>query len=78
MARAAENVTRFAIGFDLTGMAGKGAPAFDLVGINPVNAAAKIVAAIPLEPAAWVRFDDPSLLLPVGERLTALDAKIIE
>src|SRR6185437_353511 len=41
-------------------------------------AAAEIIAAIPLEPAARIGTDDPALLPPDGERLPALDAEAVD
>ena len=78
LARAAEDVSRLAIGPHLPGMAGKGAPAPDLDRIDIGQAAAEIIAAIPLEPAARVRPVYPALLSPHRKRLAALDAETVQ
>src|SRR6516162_6694338 len=53
-------------------------PAFDLAGILFGHAAAHIVSAIPLEPAAWILGVDPSFLSPGRQRLTRIYSEMIE
>src|SRR6185437_13669775 len=76
--RPATHVARLAVGTDLAGVAGKTAPAGDLLLVDVLDAAAEIIAAIPLEPAARIGTDDPALLPPDGERLPALDAEAVD
>lgn len=54
-----------------------GPPALDLPFIVR-TAAAKIIAAVPLEPSTRVFFVEPSLLSPNRERLGCIDAKEIQ
>ena len=63
--------------FDLGKVALKGAPAFDLQGIDGGQAAAAIVAAVPLEPAAVVGAVEPAFAVPGAEGLAAFDLKVV-
>src|SRR5689334_15310176 len=69
---------RLAIAPDMGGVTRKAAPARDLAGVYVRDAAAEIIAAIPLEPAARIGADDPAVFAPHRKRLAALDAKGIE
>ena len=42
------------------------------------RAAAHVVAAVPLKPAAWIVGVNPSVLAPGGQRLARMHAKVIE
>lgn len=66
-----------AVFFDLGKVALKGAPAFDLHGIDGGQAAAAIVAAVPLEPAAVVGAVEPAFAVPGAEGLAAFDLKVV-
>ena len=78
MAGAAVEIIRCAVRLDLRGMPREGAPALDLQGIDLRNAAAEIVAAVPLEPAARIGANDPPFLAPYGEGLAAFDSEAVE
>ncbi len=72
---AAIKITWTAIERDLGNVAAHGLPAFDLLRVFPAptvgvgQAAAHVVAAIPLKPAARVVRMNPALRLPDQERL---------
>ena len=78
MAGAAEDVAGAAVFADLSGVAGEVSPSFDLEVIDGRQAPAQVVAAVPLEPAAWVWFDDPAFLFPDGQGLAAFDAEEVQ
>ena len=42
------------------------------------GSAAHVVAAIPLEPPAWILLVDPSVAAPDGERLRGVDAEAVQ
>ena len=52
-------------------------PALDLTIVIRMTTA-HIVAAVPLEPAAWIVWMNPSLALPFDQWLAGMDAKEIE
>ena len=65
LAGAAGEVAGAAVGGDLAEVAADGFPAFDLASVFVGNAAAQVVAAVPLEPAAGVvLLVDPAFALP--------------
>ena len=66
MAGSAKNITGVAVGADLPRMTGKGTPAFDLPGVDFWQATTKVIAAVPLKPAARVGPVNPALLTPNG------------
>jgi hypothetical protein len=72
-----EDVAALARTLDLAHVAAHGAPAPDLPRIV-VHAAAEIVAAVPLEPAARIIRVDPALRPPYGQRLARVDAEEVE
>ena len=74
---AAGEIAPGAIVFDLGDVAAEGEPAFDLA-VVIFAAAAAVIAAIPLEPAAGVLVINPAFLLPDVERLGGIDAEEIE
>jgi hypothetical protein len=76
--RATPDIAGFAIGANLGFVAPECAPSFDLGTINVRQAPAQIVSAIPLKPAAGIRFDNPTFVPPYAQGLTALDAKGVE
>jgi hypothetical protein len=65
LTRAAERISRLTISLDLMNVPTKCFPAVDLAPILIRNAAAEIVAAIPLEPSAWVVRVNPALRPPL-------------
>src|ERR1700745_2581709 len=69
LARTAEHVARLAILLDLPHVAADRLPAPDLRRILRRHAAAHVVAAVPLKPAARIVLVDPSLAPPFGQRL---------
>src|SRR5688572_2585953 len=77
LARPAEQVALLAMCLDLADMPADLPPAPDLAGIV-LHAAAEMVAAIPLEPAARVVRVDPALGAPHSEGLAGADAEEIE
>jgi hypothetical protein len=74
----AEAIARRAIRPYLRGMAAEGVPASDLSPVLVRHAAAHMVAAIPLEPAARVVRMDPAFTPPFRERLARIDAEVVE
>ena len=76
--RPAHRIARRAMSFNLRDVPPNGLPTFDLPGIFFRHAAAHIVPAIPLEPAAWIVRVNPSFSSPGRKRLTRVDAEIIE
>src|SRR3569832_2036325 len=77
LAGAAVEVARLAGLLDLRDVAHDLFPAPDLARIV-LRAAAHVIAAIPLEPAARILVVDPTLAAPVRQRLGGVDAEIIE
>ena len=67
-------VAGLAIALDLADMAAHCFPALDLAGVLVGDAAAHVVAAIPLEPAARIVAEDPALLAPLRQWLAGVDA----
>lgn len=61
---AAKNITRVAVGANLTRVAGESTPALDLDLINIRYSSAVVIAAIPLEPATWIRPNYPAFFAP--------------
>ena len=77
LAPAAKQIPGFTIFLHLPYMALDCLPALDLSVILVPHAAAHVVAAIPLEPAAGVVRMDPALASPFRQRLARMDAKKI-
>jgi len=77
LTRAAEDVTGIAIGLYLRDVALHCFPTADLPPVFVRRAAAHVIAAIPLEPAAWVVIVNPALPAPFGEGLAGIDAEKI-
>jgi hypothetical protein len=75
---AAGEIARLAVALDLAHVPANGFPALDLARVLLGQAAAQIVAAIPLEPAARIVRMDPALAAPFRERLAGVDAEIIQ
>src|SRR6186997_2174432 len=78
LARAAEHVTGLAVFLDLPDVAADRFPASDLARIFLRRAAAHVIAAIPLKPAAWVVLVDPPPALPFRERLACIHAETVQ
>src|SRR5262249_38306187 len=76
--RPAGDSAGFAIPLHLAHVAADRLPAFDLPRVLIGNAAAHIVAAVPLKPAARVLAIDPAFPPPLRERLARVDAEIVE
>src|SRR5262249_4488293 len=75
--RPAMQVARLAMLLELRDVAHHLPPARDLAMVVRM-AAAHVVAAVPLEPAARIVFVDPTLLAPIGQRLRGVDAEVVE
>src|SRR5690606_25799120 len=67
----------FAVLPDLRDVAPHRLPASDLARIV-AHAAAHEIAAVPLEPAAWIVRVNPALAAPFRQRLAGVDAEIVE
>ncbi len=78
LARAAGEVAALAGPLDLSNVPADRLPALDLPGILVRHAAAHVVAAVPLEPAARIVGVDPALLAPDRERLARIDTEEVE
>ena len=76
--RATQQIAGFAILLDLPNVAANRLPAFDLPCVFLRQAAAHVIAAIPLEPAARIIAMDPAFASPFRQRLTGIDLKKIE
>jgi hypothetical protein len=76
--RATQQIAGFAILLDLPNVAANSLPAFDLPSVFLRQAAAHVIAAIPLEPPAWIVAMDPALSPPFQQRLTGIDPEKIE
>src|ERR1041384_5462196 len=77
LALAAGKITLVAVHPDLPDVAAERLPALDLPRVVLV-AAAHIVAAVPLKPAARIVLVQPALALPFGERLACIDLEVVE
>ena len=64
LSRAAGLIAALAVASDLRHVAANGLPSSDLPGILFRHTPAHIVAAIPLEPPAWIGGVNPTLLAP--------------
>src|SRR5262245_7885335 len=78
LAGAAEEIARLAVALDLADVAADRLPAADLALVLRRQAAAHIVAAVPLEPAARIVGMNPAVVAPHRERLAGVDSKKIE
>ena len=76
--RATQQIAGFAILLDLPNVAANRLPAFDLSCVFLRQAAAHVIAAIPLEPAARIVAMDPAFAPPFRQRLTGIDPEKIE
>src|SRR5579863_4409233 len=75
---AAGDVARLAVPLHLADMAADRLPASDLARVLAGNAAAHIVAAVPLEPAARIVAKNPAFAAPHRQRLAGIDPEIIQ
>src|SRR4029079_1212695 len=74
---AAIHVAGLAVLPDRSDVPRDGAPAPDLAGV--VRAPAPhVVAAVPLEPAAWILAAQPAVAAPHGKRLRGVDAEAVQ
>src|SRR3954462_6067089 len=78
LAFSAPDVAGLTVHLNLANMAPHGFPAFDLPCILAGEPAAHVVAAIPLEPAAWIVRMYPALLAPNRKRLAGVDAEVVQ
>src|SRR6185437_4067701 len=76
--RPAKNIAALAVTLDLPQVPAHRLPPLDLAQVLVLHAAAHIIAAIPLEPAARVVGVNPTLLAPNGQRLARVDAEEVE
>ena len=76
--RPAKNVATLAVTLDLPDVPAHRLPPLDLAQVLILHAAAQIIAAIPLEPAARVVGVNPTFLAPNGQRLARVDAEEVE
>jgi hypothetical protein len=74
----AHRIAWFAVTFNLPDVPSHCFPTADLSVVFFRRAAAHIVAAVPLKPAAWIVGVNPSVLAPGGQRLARMYAKVIE
>src|SRR6185312_15678423 len=74
----AEGVAGFAVPLDLRDVPAERTPALDLALIFVTQPPAKIVAAVPLEPAARILAMDPALAPPLRQRLAGVDVEVVE
>ena len=78
LARAAEYIAGLAIFLDLPDVTADRFPAADLTRILVRHAAAQVIAAIPLKPAARIVGMEPAFAPPFRQRLAGIDAEKIE
>src|SRR5215813_4820436 len=78
LALAAQQVARLAVALNLPHVAADRLPATDLAAVLVRHAAAHVVAAVPLEPAARIVVVDPALAPPLRQRLARVDAEEVE
>src|SRR5262249_55225410 len=78
LAFAAHEIARLAMPLDLADVAAHRLPSPDLATILVGQAAAHVIATIPLEPAARIVGMQPSLVAPDRERLAGVDAEVVE
>ena len=78
LAAPAHEVAGLAMALDLRDVPADRFPPPDLAAVLGSDAAAHIVPAIPLEPAAWIVGMNPSLPAPDREWLTRIDAEKIQ
>jgi hypothetical protein len=71
-------IARLAVPLDLCNVPPDGLPALDLARVLLRHAAAYVVAALPLEPAAWIIGMYPALMAPDRQRLTGIDAEVVQ
>src|SRR6185437_7631951 len=71
-------VAAVTVTFDLADVPAHCFPALDLPPVLVGDPPAHVVAAVPLEPAARIVRMDPALGAPDGQRLTGIDAEIVE
>jgi hypothetical protein len=78
LTRAAEYVAGLAVFLELTYVTADRFPTSDLAAVFVRHAAAHIVTAMPLQPAARVIFVEPSFALPFRQRLAGIDAEKVK
>src|SRR3974390_2367286 len=78
LARAAHRIPGLAVFPDLLDVTPYRLPALDLARVFLRHAAAHVIAAVPLKPAARIIRVNPALLAPFGQMLASVDAEIIE
>jgi hypothetical protein len=75
---AAPQITRLARKLKLPHVTADCFPAFDLPNVLVRHSSPHVVAAVPLEPAAWIVGVDPSFPAPFRQRLTGIDTEVVE
>src|SRR3974390_65874 len=78
LARAAHRIPGLAVFPDLLDVTPHRLPALDLARVFLRHAAAHVIAAVPLKPAARIIGVNPTFLPPFGQRLARVEAEIIE
>ncbi len=76
--RAAGEIAKLTVSSQLCHVTADRLPALDLPRVLVGHAAAHVIAAIPLEPAARIIGMNPALLAPRRKRLTGVDTEIVE
>jgi hypothetical protein len=74
----AREITRLARKLKLADVTADCFPAFDLTSVFDGHSSPDVVAAVPLEPAAWIVRMYPPLPAPFRERLAGFDTEIVE
>jgi hypothetical protein len=75
---ATRQITRLARKLELSDVTADCFPAFDLPNVLVGHSSSHIVAAVPLEPAAWIVRMYPSFPAPFRERLTGFNTEVVE
>ena len=74
----ARQITRLARKLKLTNVTADCPPAFDLTSVFDGRSSPHVVAAVPLEPAAWIVRMYPPLPPPFRQRLTGFNTEVVE
>ena len=77
LAWTAKRIARFTILAELGDMPSERLPALDLPIVLLRHSAAHIIAAVPLKPATRIIRVEPAVVLPHGQGLASIDAKVI-
>ena len=77
LARTAKRIARLTILAQLGDMPFERRPALDLPVILLRHSASHVIAAIPLKPATRIVRVEPAVVLPYGQGLARIDAKVV-